>query len=494
VSQESDTADSRKVRTFPGVRYTAINRSLGRPAMKPERQDEGILRWRLPRQKSAVQLAYVSLKSFPHGFRLRKALRYWLSSSLGAWQRVHCSSGNAAGWTHCQRGRHGRCLSHTTRKAGIRLVQRFQSGRSFQACEALPAELTTTMAHRYFDAAANLTDEAFLGVYNGKRYHEPDLDRVLERAAQENVREVLVTAGSLDQSKEALLLVRENRKQLAASSATSLPKLFATVGVHPTRCSEFFPKEDTASADAEAHAREHLHALRALIEQGVGAAGGTQAPDENLDDDAVVAIGECGLDYVRTQFCPPAVQQRGFKLQLQLAGETGLPLLLHNRESTADLVQLLTENRHQIRAGGLVHSFDGSAEEAAMLLDLGFHLGVNGCSLKTEENLRVVRESIPLDRLILETDCPYCELRPSHASYQFMHKQGIDIAGYGWAGRARADKKRFCTGVGVRGRNEPCSIVQICAVVSSLKGVPMAHVAEATRRNALSLFRCSEAV
>jgi TatD DNase family protein len=341
---------------------------------------------------------------------------------------------------------------------------------------------------RYFDAAANLTDEMYSGIYNGKKYHESDLDQVLRRAAAENVSEILVTAGSLEQSRTAIELVRSTRRRQRLEPEKCWPTLYATIGVHPTRCHEFFSQDGVVNLAVDSRAEAHLQSLRDLL------SASAIEVDEHSDDNGpfVVAIGECGLDYARTQFCEPAAQRKGLELQLRLAAECGLPLLLHNRESTADLVDALKRHRHRLHRGGLVHSFDGSEEDALSLLDLGFYIGLNGCSLKTEENLRVVRDCIPLDRLVLETDCPYCEIRPSHASHQFMRSQGEDISRRGWLDGKRNDKKKHHPGYGIRGRNEPCGIVQICAVISRLKRLPMEQVSTAARLNAKRLFLTSE--
>src|SRR5947207_2197442 len=82
-------------------------------------------------------------------------------------------------------------------------------------------------------------------------------------------------------------------------------------------------------------------------------------------------------------------------------------------------VRLLLPRLNQLPKRGLVHSFTGSTEEMQRLIKLGLDIGVNGCSLKTEENLAVVKE-IPLQRLQIETDGPWCEIRPSHASAKFL--------------------------------------------------------------------------
>ena len=178
---------------------------------------------------------------------------------------------------------------------------------------------------RYIDIGANLLDDMFQGEYRGKKAHPPDLDDVLERAAAAGVERIIVTAGSLEESKAALELVRSRR--------TGCPvALYTTVGVHPTRCLEFLPEaarleleglmaaaadggggDDTAAALAAAEAailersdvvlaREtHVQALRDVLR---GAAA----------DGLVVAVGECGLDYDRLHFCPAGVQRAGFEV------------------------------------------------------------------------------------------------------------------------------------------------------------------------------------
>lgn len=336
----------------------------------------------------------------------------------------------------------------------------------------------------YIDIGANLTDDMYRGVYNGTRYHAPDLDAVLARARAQRVHKLIVTAGTLEQSREALALARTS------------DALYSTVGVHPTRCNELCAPPSHGNAD-DASQRRYLDALREVIRDG-RAVG------------KVVAVGECGLDYARTQFCPPDVQRRGFELQFQLAEEWRLPLLLHNRDSADELLAALRRNRSRFPTG-VVHSFDGSAEEARAILDLGLYIGVNGCSLKSEANLAVVRDVLPLERLVLETDCPYCEIRPSHASSALLHASDAAVAecwpcvddeaasgGIAAAANANAnaatavggrrDKKKYVAGHAVKGRNEPCTIAQVCQVVARLKRTSVARVAHAARRNTERVF------
>lgn len=100
-----------------------------------------------------------------------------------------------------------------------------------------------------------------------------------------------------------------------------------------------------------------------------------------------------------------------------------LPLFLHSRAAHADFVGLLKEKfgprLEKLERGGVVHSFTGTAEEMRELMDLGLYIGTNGCSFKTVENCDVVKE-IKLDRLMLETDGPWCEIRPSHEGWKYL--------------------------------------------------------------------------
>jgi TatD DNase family protein len=119
-----------------------------------------------------------------------------------------------------------------------------------------------------------------------------------------------------------------------------------------------------------------------------------------------VAFGEIGLDYDRLFMSPKDQQLKYFEAQLDIATELQLPLFLHMRAAADDFERLLRPRLAKLPKSGVVHSFTGSLEEMRSLVDLGLHIGVNGCSLKTEENLLVVKE-IPLDRLHIETDGPW---------------------------------------------------------------------------------------
>ncbi|KAJ2779791.1 hypothetical protein H4R18_003819 [Coemansia javaensis] len=260
---------------------------------------------------------------------------------------------------------------------------------------------------------------------------------------------MMVTGGSLAESASAVGLCREH------------PGLFATVGCHPTRSSE--PGKHPGGADA------YFRGLRELIDQS---------------RDRVVAVGECGLDYDRLQFADKAAQEQCFLRHFELAEATGLPMFLHNRNTGGDFVRMVRENRHRF-SGGVVHSFTGSADEARELLELGLYIGINGCSLKTDENLAVVR-GLPLDRLMIETDCPYCEIRSTHASHRVLAQSAGEPGA--WAAPEAKRKERWSGECMVKGRNEPCMIREVLAVVARLHGAAEADVAERMFESTRAVF------
>lgn len=119
-----------------------------------------------------------------------------------------------------------------------------------------------------------------------------------------------------------------------------------------------------------------------------------------------VAFGEIGLDYDRLFMSPKEPQLKYFEAQLDLAVDVRLPLFLHSRAASEDFEKLLAPRLAKLPRRGLVHSFTGTMEEMNRMVALGLDVGVNGCSLKTEENMEVVK-AIPLNRLQIETDGPW---------------------------------------------------------------------------------------
>lgn len=229
-------------------------------------------------------------------------------------------------------------------------------------------------------------------------------------------------------------------------------------------------------------------------------------------NDRLVAFGEFGLDYDRLHYCSKAIQLHSFASQLKVAAalEPQLPLFLHSRAAHADFVRLLKEafgpKLEKLENGGVVHSFTGTVEEMRELMDLGLYIGVNGCSFKTVDNCAVVKE-IDLDKLMLETDGPWCEVRPSHEGYKYLIPKK-DPAQNGAAPEAQKQKpkknqkkepevpdrfkvvkkEKWEEGAMIKGRNEPCNIERVAKIVAGIKGCSVEEVCEAAWRNTVKVF------
>lgn len=245
---------------------------------------------------------------------------------------------------------------------------------------------------------------------------------------------------------------------------------------------------------------------------------------------ALVAFGEFGLDYDRLHYASKEVQLHSFAAQLRLAASLSpqLPLFLHSRAAHADFVRLLKdafgERLERLERGGVVHSFTGTVDEMRELAGLGLYIGVNGCSFKTAENCAVVRE-IDLARLMLETDGPWCEVRPSHEGWKYLvefeakARAAAAAAAAGTAAPGEADnqqqqqpqqqhgkkknqkkepevpdrykvvkKEKWEEGAMVKGRNEPCTIERVARIVAGIKGVSVEEVCEAAWENTVKVF------
>ena len=292
---------------------------------------------------------------------------------------------------------------------------------------------------KFIDIGANLTDNVFKGIYRGKEVHTNDFNHIMTRALSVGLEKIIVTAGCENDIIDALDVVNSH------------DNLYCTVGVHPTRCNEF---KDASSPE------EHLNKLRKFIAE---------------NKEKVVAIGELGLDYDRTQFCAIETQKMYFDLQLQLAVETKLPLFLHSRNCANDFIKIL-ETHKDLISGGVVHSFTGSCEEAKAYIDMGLFIGINGCSLKTEENLEAMA-SIPKERLMIETDAPWCGIKPTHAGFKYIKTK--------WDVKKKEKWTESCT---IKDRVEPCHIVQVLEVMSGYRGEDPNMLCEQMYENSFKMF------
>ena len=255
------------------------------------------------------------------------------------------------------------------------------------------------------DIGANLTHDSF----------EPDRDEVIKRAAEAGVRRLIVTGTSLEDSLQAADLTQLYPNQL-----------YSTVGVHPHHSTNI--NSDT------------LATLRKLA-----------------DEETVVAIGECGLDFFR-DYSPRVAQLAGFEAQLRIATEIKKPVFLHQREAHEAMINLLQEYLPEIE-GGVAHCFTGNAAELRDYLDIGLYIGITGwiCDERRSDELRDAVKYLPLDRILLETDAPYLLPRDLPKSP---------------GGR----------------RNEPLTLPHILERVAHYMNRPVTEVADAATRNTETLF------
>ena len=302
---------------------------------------------------------------------------------------------------------------------------------------------TMSSLRKLVDIGVNLTDPVFRGIYNSSQKHASDLSLVLKRALEVGVSRMIITGTSLSDSVDAAGMAEEcNQTQCDVGQ-----KFYSTVGCHPTRCMEF-----------QENPQDYITGLRSL-----------------LTNKTVVALGEIGLDYDRLQFCPKEVQQQYFEKQLTINTDIKLPLFLHCRAAADDLKEILSRNRDKFTTG-VVHSFDGSLEEAQAFIDMGLFIGINGCSLKTENNLKVVKE-LPLEKILVETDAPWCDVRPTHSGHRFIKSKF-----------EKKKKEKFIEGFQVNGRNEPCNIVQVLEIIAGVKEVPVDDAATVVTKNTETVF------
>lgn len=169
----------------------------------------------------------------------------------------------------------------------------------------------------------------------------------------------------------------------------------------------------------------------------------------------IVALGEMGLDY-HYDFTPRDVQQKRFLEQMDLAAELRLPVILHSRESTGDMMAILKSYAGRVR--GVMHCFSGSYETAREALDLGYYISFAGpLTFKNARKVREVAAKLPHDRVTVETDSPYLAPEP---------KRG--------------------------GRNEPAYVRHVCAKLAEIWGLSYEETEHLTYENGLRLFNLSE--
>ena len=201
-------------------------------------------------------------------------------------------------------------------------------------------------------------------------------------------------------------------------------------------------------------------------------------------DKLIVAIGECGLDRLREKdFSPFATQESIWKLHFDLANMVELPMFIHSRDCETETLQFLKE--FPLKRGGVVHSFDGSIDFAKQILALAdnLYIGINGCSLRTQENLETIKV-LPIERILVESDSPWCEIKPTSAAYTLLEKDRWDIGEVNKPEKLKGQEGKAT----VKNRNEPKNALDVLRVIAVLKEMPLEIVSRQILENTKALF------
>ena len=254
-----------------------------------------------------------------------------------------------------------------------------------------------------FDTHAHYDDDAF----------DEDREDLIKAILESDIKRIVNVGANLKTSRNSIDL------------ANKYDLFYAAVGVHPDDCDEV----DDAGIDK----------LR-----------------EMSREKKVVAIGEIGLDYYWHKDNPD-IQKNAFKRQIELAQELSLPIIVHSREAARDTMDILTEKNAGVNSG-VVHCFSYSPEIALEAIKLGFYVGVGGVvTFKNAKKLKETVERIPLEKIVLETDCPYLAPVPFRAK-----------------------------------RNSSLYLEYVVEEIAMLKQTDVETVKEITYKNALDMYRLAE--
>ena len=239
-----------------------------------------------------------------------------------------------------------------------------------------------------------------------------DVDKVINSAKENGVSKIICVGYDVKSSVEAVEL------------ADKYKEVYAIIGVHPS--------------EVEYVESNYIDTLKKLSE-----------------NKKVVAIGEIGLDYHYQPF-DKDLQKKVFLEQLELANEVNLPICIHSRDATGDLIKMLEENKQLLNNGGVLHCFGESVETFNIIKKYNFKISIGGVlTYKNARNVQSAISQIPLEYIMLETDCPWLTPEP----YRGKEK------------------------------NEPKYIGCVLEKLAEIKGVTVEEVERVTTNNAIELFK-----
>lgn len=234
-----------------------------------------------------------------------------------------------------------------------------------------------------------------------------DLSAVLDRAAELDVYRFICVATNMADARECLLL------------GETYDNIFASAGVHPH--------------DAKDAPEDYIDQIYDL-----------------MTFNSMVAIGEMGLDYFRN-ISDPVIQRKVFREQMQIASQLHKPVIFHNRDADVDVLKILKEFPE---VQGVAHCFSSNQETANAFMELGYYISFSGNLTFKNSHLPEVAKELPLDKILVETDCPYLSPVPH------------------------------------RGKpNEPGRTRFVAKKLAEIHDVPLEVIAEKTTANAESLFK-----
>ena len=246
------------------------------------------------------------------------------------------------------------------------------------------------------------------------REFDDDRERVLQRARESGVAAVIDIGIDIVSSEAAIALAEKHSD------------VFASVGIHP-------------------------HDASKVTDVAIGRL------EELAKHPRVVAVGETGLDFYRNRSSKES-QVESFKRQLEIASKAGLPVVIHSRNANDEVFEILSEwvagRKSEERPVGVLHCFSGDAELGRKYIDMGFLIAFDGPVTYPKSSATGVAKEIPLDKILIETDCPF--LTP----------------------QAHRGK-----------RNEPSYVSYVATKIAEVKGVSYESVADVTSANAIRLFR-----
>ncbi len=253
------------------------------------------------------------------------------------------------------------------------------------------------------DSHAHYDDDAFT----------EDREELLQRLPEAGIEAVVNIGANIERSRESIALSEQYNH------------VYATVGVHPDDIGEF--------------SLEKIEELRALAKH-----------------EKVVAIGEFGLDYSRDE-CDKEAQKQWFEAQLELARECDLPIVIHSRDAAKDTLDIL-KGPYGTGQRGIIHCYSYSVEVAREFLGLGYLFGIGGvATFKNAKKLKEAIEEIPLERIVLETDCPYLAPTPYRGK-----------------------------------RNDSTYLPLIAEEIATIKQIDVETVIQVTRKNAKTIYQLKE--